>query len=103
MEFIGGSKGLLGMHAPLLVQVPSFSYSFQQKSCQIIVFFFNLKGWCSRLGNPESTTGIGTERTLNHPGIKLRNQKQEEYVNKIRRDDKSFLVLMYFINVRFLP
>ena len=39
MEFIGGSKGLLGMHAPLLVQVPSFSYSFQQKSCQIIVFF----------------------------------------------------------------
>ena len=70
----------------LLVQVPSFSYSFQQKSCQIIGFFLNLRSWWHRLGNPESTTAIGTERTLNRPGI---NQTEKSKARGTREQNKT--------------
>ena len=40
-----------GSHSPLSVQFLSFSYSFWQKSCQIIEFFLNEFHWIQRMTN----------------------------------------------------
>ena len=68
---IGGSKGGGARNPP--VQLFSFSWSFRQKSCQIIGFYHKIKDWLTRLGNPGSTTDQNPLAIHNYrPQTKLR-------------------------------